>query len=312
MHMSLPHPARRHMLARTAVSRLRVFGELVVAAVKKWSDDRAPSMGAALAYYTAFSIAPLLLIVTTIAGLVFGRDAAEGAIAGQISGLVGAHAAEAIQAMLQNADRQDGGMFATAVGFVMLLIGATTVFVELQNDLDRIWKAPERNGSGVTAFLVTRLLTFGMVLGIGFLMIVSLVVTSAVAALGQVWSAAFTGMEIALQVLNFVVSFLVTAVLFAMIYKILPNARIAWRDVTVGAAINALLFSLGKFLIGLYIGKSAVSSSYGAAGAFAVLLIWVYYSTQIFLLGAEFTYVYAHREGSHAEKPAALLTAPPP
>ncbi|MEC5397314.1 YihY/virulence factor BrkB family protein [Uliginosibacterium sp. H1] len=312
MQLSLSRPSHGHRVARSVVSRLSIFGELVVAAVTKWSDDRAPSMGAALAYYTAFSIAPLLLIVTTIAGLVFGRDAAEGAIAGQISGLVGAHAAEAIQAMLQNADRQDGGLVGTLIGFGMLLVGATTVFVELQNDLDRIWKAPERTGSGVMNFLVGRLLTFSMVLGIGFLMIISLVVTSAVAALGQVWSEAFVGMEIALQVLNFAVSFIVTAVLFAMIYKILPNVRIAWRDVTVGAAINALLFSLGKFLIGLYIGKSAVSSSYGAAGAFAVLLIWVYYSTQIFLLGAEFTYVYAHREGSHSDKPAALLTAPPP
>lgn len=257
-------------------------------------------MGAALAYYTAFSLAPVLLIVITIAGLVFGRDAAQGALFHEIAGLVGPKAGEAIQAMLQNAYKTGGGVAGTIAGIGALLVGATTVFVELQDDLDLIWKTEKRTGSGIWNFIRSRLLSFGMILSIGFLLIVSLVVTSAVAAIGTIWNNTFVGMEILLQILNFLVSFGIITLLFATIYKVLPNTRIAWSDVWIGAGVTSLLFAIGKFAIGLYLGKSAISSSYGAAGAFAVLLIWIYYSTQIFLLGAEFTYNYSHDRGSHA------------
>lgn len=279
---------------------------LFKASIKSWSDDRAPSMGAALAYYTAFSLAPVLLIVITIAGLVFGREAAQGVLFGQIADMVGPQAGQAIQAMLENGHESGGGVLGTIVGIAMLIIGATTVFVELQDDLDRIWKAEQRTGSGIWNFIRTRMLSFGMILAIGFVLIVSFVVTSLVAAMGQWWSNAFVGMEAVLQVVNFLVSFGIITLLFAMIYKILPNVTIPWSDVWIGAGVTSLLFSIGKFLIGLYIGKSAVASSYGAAGAFVVLLLWIYYSTQIFLLGAEFTYNYSHDRGSRAGQKKAV------
>lgn len=265
--------------------------------VAAWKKDRAPSMGAALAYYTAFSIAPLLIIVIAVAGLVFGRDAAQAAILGQMQGLLGADGGEAIDAMLTSAGDLGSGVLKTIVGIVMLIIGATTAFVELQDDLDRIWKAPPRVGSGIFNLLRSRLLSFGMILGIGFLLAISLVLSGAVSALGNYL---FSGMEVLLQVANFVISFVVITVLFAMIYKVLPNVEIEWRDVWVGSAITALLFALGKFLIGLYIGKSDVASSFGAAGPFVVIMLWIFYSTQIFLLGAEFTYLHARRNSPEA------------
>ncbi len=274
---------------------------LVKQAAAAWKKDRAPSMGAALAYYTAFSLAPLLIIVIGVAGLVFGRDAAQAAIIGQVGGLLGADGGKAIDAMLTSASDLGSGVLATVVGVVMLIVGATTAFVELQDDLDRIWKAPPRVGSGIINLIRSRLLSIGMILGIGFLLTVSLVLSGAVSALGNYL---FGGMEILLQVANFVVSFVVITVLFAMIYKILPNVKIAWRDVWVGAAITALLFAIGKFLIGLYIGKSDVASSFGAAGPFVVIMLWIFYSTQVFLLGAEFTNLHARRN-SPQEAPAA-------
>ena len=259
-------------------------------AASRWVEDRAPSMGAALAYYTAFSLAPLLIIVIAIAGLVFGQEAAQGAIMDQIQGLLGEEGGQAIQSMLANASDLGTGITATVIGFAALILGATTAFVELQDDLDRIWKAPPRAGSGIINLIRSRLLSFGMILGIGFLLTVSLVLSGAISALGKYF---FADMEAVLQVANFVVSFAVITLLFAMIYKILPNIQIEWKDVWVGAAITALLFALGKSLIGLYIGKSSVSTSFGGAGPFVVLMVWIYYSTQIFLFGAEFTRVHA-------------------
>lgn len=273
---------------------------LIRQSINGWIEDRAPSMGAALAYYTAFSLAPLLLIVIAVAGLVFGEDAARGAILDELSELVGADGAAAIQAMLAGLDGKKEGIFAAVVSAVTLFIGATTAFVELQSDLDRIWKVETRTAGGVWGFLRTRLLSFGMVLGIGFLLLVSLVISAFVSTLEKFWGGWFVGVELLLQASNFLVSFGVITVLFAMIYKILPSVDIEWDDVWIGALVTSLLFSVGKFLIGLYIGKSAVSSSLGASGTFVVLLLWLYYSTQIFLLGAEFTYAYAHGRGSHA------------
>jgi len=267
--------------------------------VTAWIDDYAPSMGAALAYYTLFSLAPLLLIAVSIAGLVFGPDAARGEIFEQLQDVIGDEGAAAAQALLQSLNRPAQGLVGTVVGLATLLLGAASVFGELQNSLDRIWRAPpRREGSGLWTLLRARLLTFGMVLGIGFLLVVSLLASAAIAAVGKRYANAFGGWAFVAEALNFVVSFAVITALFAMIYKILPRVRIGWRDVWVGAAATALLFSLGKSLIGLYLGRTGVASGFGAAGSLIVVIVWTYYSAQVFLLGAEFTHVYAHACGS--------------
>jgi len=288
-----------------------------------WSGDYAPSMGAALSYYTLFSIAPLLLIVIAIAGFVFGAEAARGEIFGQLAGLVGADGAKAVEGLLQAADRPRQGMIATIVGIATLLIGATTVFGELQNALDRIWRAPAREkSSGWWNLLRTRLLSFGMILGIAFLLTVSLVLSAALSALGKWWG----GVEVVAHILEVVLSFGLTTVLFALIYKFIPRVHVAWHDVWIGAGVTSILFAVGKLLIGLYLGKASVASSFGAAGSLVVLMLWVYYSAQIFLFGAEFTWVYAHEHGSRrgqtrpgseaaeppSERPAAQLPHPLP
>lgn len=267
--------------------------------VNAWIDDRASSMGAAIAFYTMFSLAPLLLISIGIAGLVFGEDAARNAIVGQIGGLIGETGAEGIRSVLDAARDPEGGAVAALVSMVTLVVGATTVFAELQTDLDVVWKVPpEKQSSGIWGLLRARLLSFGMVLGVGFLLIVSLILNAALAALGKWWGAWFGEWELTLQTVNFIVSFVVVTGLFAMIYKILPSEKIAWGDVWIGAAVTSLLFAIGKFLIGLYIGRSALASGFGAAGTFVVVIVWVYYSSLVFLLGAEFTHEYARGEGS--------------
>ncbi len=276
---------------------------LIKQSVASWIDDYASSMGAALAYYTLFSIAPLLLIVISIAGFFYGEDAARGAIFDQLSGLIGNEGAAAVQGLLKSVNEPTTSVFATIVGLVTLLVGATAVFGELQDALNRIWRAPALVERGaIWNLLRRRVLAFGMILGIGFLLIVSLVLSAVLAALGKWMGPAFVGWEAALQLINFVIGFATITVLFAMIYKIMPRVTIAWRDVWLGAVVTALLFSVGKFLIGLYIGKSSVASGFGAAGSLVVLLVWIYYSTQIFLLGAEFTWVYANLHGSRRGK----------
>jgi membrane protein len=274
---------------------LKQMWALIKTAATSWSDDYAPSMGAALAYYTMFSIAPLLLIVISIAGLIFGEEAARGEIFGQLQGMMGEEGAAAIQGLLQSASKPATSVMATIISVLLLIVGATTVFAELQSDLDRIWRAPAKDQkSGIFALLRARLLSFGMVLGIGFLLMVSLVASAGVSALGKWWAPAFGAWEVLLQIVNFVVSFGLTTAVFAMIYKFMPRVHIAWRDVWIGATVTAMLFTIGKFLIGLYIGKSGVASGFGAAGSMVVVLVWVYYSAQIFLMGAEFTWAYAH------------------
>jgi membrane protein len=278
---------------------MRGIWQLAKESVSAWVDDYAPSMGAALAYYTLFSIAPLLLIVIAVAGFFLDREAAQGAIVVQLDALMGEEGAIAVEGLLESASEPGRGAVATVVGGVTLLIGATTVFAELQSALDRIWKVPARErASGLWSLLRQRLLAFGMILVLGLLLLVSLVISAALAALGQWWSGFFEGWEAALHVINFVVSFALTTGLFAAMYKLMPRAEVSWRHVWVGAVVTALLFTIGKFLIGLYIGKSGVTSGFGAAGSMVVLLIWVYYSAQIFLLGAEFTRVYAERRGA--------------
>ncbi len=271
-------------------------------AVAAWIDDYASSMGAALAYYTLFSIAPLLLIVISLAGLVFGPDAARGEIFAELRGMMGDQGAAAAQALLQSLNKPAQGVFGTALGLVLLGVGAISVFGELQDSLDRIWRAPGRPaGGGLWALVRARLLSFGMVLGIGFLLIVSLVASAAVAALGKFSAPLFGGWVVVAELLNVAVSFALVTVTFALIYKIIPRVKIGWRDVWTGAAVTALLFAIGKSLIGLYLGRSSFASGYGAAGSLVVLLVWMYYSAQIFLLGAEFTWVYAHTFGSRAK-----------
>ncbi|HKQ26254.1 MAG TPA: YihY/virulence factor BrkB family protein [Burkholderiales bacterium] len=287
--------------------------QLANTALKNWMNDYAPSMGAALAYYTVFSIAPLLIIVIAVAALIFGQDAAQAAIMDQARGMIGENGAKAIEGMLASAQKPKQGMIASSLGVLLLFIGATSVLAELESNLNRIWKVEPDKRSGIWHFIRTRLLSIGMVLAIGFLLIVSLVVSAAIAAWGKYWGDWFGGMETLLHVTNFVVSVGIVTVLFAIIYKFMPQVAIRWRDVWIGALVTSLLFSFGKFLIGLYIGKSGVESSYGAAGALAVLLVWVYYSAQIFLLGAEFTKVYAESHGSRKnEKPRTVASTGTP
>ena len=281
------------------------FRHLVMETVTRWLDDYAPSMGAALAYYTLFSLAPLLVIVIALAGFVFGRDAVEGQIVLELKDLIGPQGATTIEALVKSASNPKVGTVAIVIGLVTLLIGATSVFSELQSDLDRIWRAPPHPNEGWLGLVRQRLGAFSMVMGIGFLLLTSLVISAALAALGTWWSAWFGNAAALLEVANFVVSFVLTTLLFAMIYKILPRVAIEWRDVWVGSAVTALLFTLGKVAIGLYLGKSGVATAYGAAGSVVILLIWVYYAAQIFLLGAEFTHVYAQTRGSLAVKAGA-------
>lgn len=267
--------------------------------ISSWLDDYAPSMGAALAFYTMFSLAPLLLIVIAVAGLVFGEDAARGEIAAQLQALMGDGGARAIQDMLAAAQKPAEGGFATAIGAVLLFIGATTVFGELQDALDRIWRVPARSrAGGWTDLLRSRLLSFGMVLAIGFLLMVSLVASAGLAAAGRWWSPlAGDGYALAVAA-NAGIDFLLAAFMFALIYKVMPRVRVLWKDVWIGAVFTAVLFTLGKYLIGLYVGRSGVTSVFGAAGSLVGVLLWVYYSAQIFLIGAEFTWVYANVLGS--------------
>ena len=276
-----------------------------------WSDDYAPSMGAALSYYTLFSIAPLLLIAISVAGLVFGPDAARGEIFGQLKDLMGAEGAQAVERLLQNANQPREGVIGTITGVGVLLLGATSVFNELQNDLDRIWRVPEEaKPSGLWTLLRTRLLSFSMVLGVAFLLMVSLVMSAALAALGKWWAPAFAGWQVLAHLVDLAVSFSLMTVVFAMIYKFMPRARIRWRDVWVGAAVTSALFAVGKFAIGLYLGRASIGSAFGAAGSLVVVMVWVYYSAQIFLLGAEFTRVYAHAHGSRQGEVQAAVARP--
>ena len=280
--------------------------ELVKKAGSAWVDDYAASMGAALSYYTVFSLAPLLLIVVSVAGLVFGDEAVRGELFGQLRGLMGADGAKAVEGLLASVSKPSEGIIGTVSGIALLLVGATTVFGELQDALDRIWRAPARDkSSGLWGLIRTRLLSFGMILALAFLLMVSLVLGAVIAALGKVFDAYLGGWETFAQLVNLVIGFGLTTLVFGIIYKWMPRVSVAWRDVWVGASVTSLLFTLGKFLIGLYIGKSGVASGFGAAGSLVVIFVWVYWSAQVFLLGAEFTWVFANSHGSRKHLPGA-------
>ena len=279
----------------------------------KWNEDHAPGLGAALSYYTVFSLAPLLMIVIAIAGLVFGQEAAQGQIMGQIQGLVGEDSAKAIQSMIEEARKPAAGILATVIATVMLLFGATGVFAQLQESLNIIWKVEQKAGEGMWKMLKDRFISLLAVLGTGFLLLISLVISAGLSAVGATLAHVLPGPEFVLQILNFLVSFAVVTLLFAMIYKLLPDKPVRWGDVWIGASITSLLFTIGKFFIGLYLGKSDVGVAYGAAGSLVVILIWVYYASQIFLFGAEFTAVYAASRGTqpvptpHVQEPRGTL-----
>lgn len=277
-----------------------MFWQLLKEAASQWSEDKAPRMGAALAYYGVFSLAPLLLLAIAVAGLVFGEQAARGEVLGQIQSTVGPTAARAIEDLLQNASHPASGVTATVVSLVVLLFGASGLFLELQDALNTIWKVAPRPGLGLMTMIRARLLSFAVVLGTGLLLLALLAVSTGLTVVDtylKPFAHALPGGPWLWKAVNLGVSFGLVAFLFALIYKLLPDAEVAWRHVGHGAVLTALLFNAGKYAIGLYLGETSVSSAFGAAGSVIILLVWVYYSAQILLFGAEFTRAYALRTG---------------
>lgn len=282
--------------------KLKVFWELLKETYDEWSNDNALRLGAALSYYMIFSLPPVLLIVIALAGFIFGEDAARGRIVEEIQGLIGRSGAEGVETMIRNAYKPEAGIIATIVGVVTLIIASTGVFAELQDALNTVWNVKPAEGRGILDILRVRLFSFIMIVGIGFLLLVSLVVSAGISALNDYvlqYQADLLSKTL-LQIINLVVSLAISTGLFAMIYKLLPDVRIAWKDVWLGAFFTSMLFTIGKFAIGLYLGNSDIGSSYGAAGSMAIILFWVYYSSQILFFGAEFTQVYSRRFGRAA------------
>jgi membrane protein len=280
---------------------LKPIVELVKQTASEWIDLGVSRMGAALAFYTLFAIAPLFVIVLAMAGFWFGEEAARREFFSQVSGLVGSEGGEAIQALVSAAHKPKNGAWATLIALATLFVGATGVFVQLQDALNQIWGVRRTAGRGLRNFIKDRLLSFVLIVGIGFLLLVSLVLSAGLSALGKFMVGLLPAQANLWQGLNFVVSFGVITLLFAMIFKVLPDVKLAWRDVWLGAMITALLFNLGKFLLGLYLGRSSVTSAYGAASSLVIVLLWVYYSAQILFFGAKFTQIYSTRYGSHLE-----------
>ena len=277
----------------------RAIRSLVAETVSGWTAINAPRLGAALAFYTTLSMAPLLLFSIAIASLVFGRDAAEGRIVAQIGSLVGPQGAAVLQSLLLSSAQESSSIIWAVAGIFMLMFGASGVFGELRDSLNLVWGV-RTAGSGWRGMLRCRFFSFAMVVGIGFLLIVSLLVSTAIAAAGKFFEQFLPAPEVVLHLGSLLVSFLTVTVLFALLYKVVPDVSIEWTDVWTGAAVTSLLFSIGKSLIGLYLGKTSVGSAYGAAGSLVVFLVWVYYSAQIFFLGAQFTHIFAERHGSRA------------
>ncbi|MCU0760161.1 MAG: YihY/virulence factor BrkB family protein [Steroidobacteraceae bacterium] len=301
-----PRAARWRRPLQRLEARLRPGGwELLKRTFERWSAHEAPRLGAALAFYSMLSLAPLMVLVVAIVGLAFGETAAATQVAGQVRDMVGEEGAEAIQALVWNARTSSASTLASAIGIATLLFGASSVFAELRAILNLVWEAERPQGLGFVTLLRHRFFSFGMVLGVGFLLIVSLTISAALAAASKYFSQWLPVPAEALDALNFIVSFAVTTGAFALIYKYVPVVRIAWNDVWIGAFATALLFTVGKTLIGLYLGRASFGSAYGAAGSLIVVIVWVYYSAQIFIFGAEFTHVYAHTRGSRCPQGAA-------
>ena len=277
--------------------KVKTILSLLKEAFKEWQQDKASLLAAALAYYTVFSITPLLVIAIAIVGAVFGQEAARGEILAQINSLVGEQGAQAIEMALNNANQPEISSIASIISVVILLIGASGVFAQLQEALNTVWNVTAKPEGGIWIFIRKRLLSFGMVLAIGFLLLVSLIISAVLSGVSKMEMDLLPGLDSLWQFLNFGVSFGFITVLFALIYKYLPDVKIRWKDVWVGAITTALLFGLGKYLIGLYLGRGSLGSAYGAAGSLIVFLAWVFYSAQILLFGAELTQVYARRYG---------------
>jgi membrane protein len=280
-------------LFRAMKKYIQVFKETF----QEFGEDKVPRLGAALAYYTIFSIGPLLLIAVAMAGIFWGQEAAQGKISGELGKVFGSQMAESLEMMVQAADKSKSGMLATIVGVITLMLGASGVFGQLKDALNTIWNVEKKKTSGIMGFVTERFLSMAMVLGIGFLLLITLVVDAAISAMGG-YVEKYVGGEAVAQALQLGLSFVIAVVLFACIFRILPDLKIAWHDVWFGAAFTAVLFVLGKFGLGVYLGKAAPGSAYGAAGSLVILLIWVYWSAQILFLGAEFTQVYARTFGS--------------
>jgi membrane protein len=265
--------------------------------IKGWTDHSAARLGAALSYYTIFALPPLFVILIFIASLWLDEQMVRSELFGQVGGLIGAKGAQAIESTLEASNPQKQGLIASILAIGTLILTATGLFIELQSDLNQIWGVKAKPGQGIWGFIKVRLLSFGTLVGIGFLLLVSLVISAALSAAGKYFTGFAPGLNVLWMVFNFAFSFLVITALFAMIFKVLPDIKIAWRDVWVGAGLTALLFTIGKFLLGLYLGKNSTVSAYGAAGSLVLILLWVYYSGQILFFGAEFTRVYANRFG---------------
>ncbi len=289
---------------------LRTAWELTTESLSEWRKDGGAQLGAALAFYTIISLAPLLIVVIMIAGVVFGEDAAQGEIMAQIIDLIGYEGAVLVEEMLVKASQPQEGILPQALGLAALIFGATQVFYQLRESLNRIWDTRSDPYHTVISILRARALAFTTVLGVGFLLLVSLVVSAALAALHSYTAGLFFGAEILVQALNIVIPFMVISVLFALLFRVLPNAKVRWRYALIGGSVTALLFSIGKFAIGWYLGQRAIGSVYGAAGSLVVLLIWIYYSAQIMLLGAEFTKVYHRRVGAPEDGESLIEPAP--
>lgn len=279
---------------------------LIRETVAAFIDDEALTRGAAIAFYTVISIGPVLFIVVAIAGLVFGEDASRGAISNELGSLMGQQSADLLQTAIESAARRSTGILAAAIGIATLVITASGVFTEMQQTLNVIWRA-EMRGTTVSRLIRARAVSLGLVGALGFLLLVSLVISTLLSALGSYINAYMPFGNLILQTLTFLLSFGLIALLFGAIYKVVPDRKIEWRDVMTGAVVTAFLFTVGKSLISLYIGSSTIASSYGAAGSLIVVLLWIYYSAQIFLLGAEFTKVYASHRGSHRTRKRDLL-----
>jgi membrane protein len=285
--------------------------ELAKAAAAKWNEINAPRLGAALAFYTMLSLAPLLVLLIAIVGLVYGPKMGQSQILAQVENLMGYQGGKFVATMLFNATRLSSGLAAAAVGVVLTLLGASTVFNELRDSLNQVWDAKKETAAGIVGIVQSRFFSIALVLGIGFLLLVSLLFSAAIAAAGKFFGEFLPLPEAALQALNALLSFFAVTVLFALLFKVVPDVHIEWRDVWVGSAVTSALFSLGKLVIGLYLGKAGVGSAYGAAGSLVVFLVWVYYSAQIFFLGAAFTQAYTERHGSLARARAARFWVTP-
>ena len=276
-----------------------------------WLDDKAPRLAASLAFYTLLSLAPMLVVAVSIAGLIFGEDAARGQIAGQLNGLLGPTGADTVQSILAHAKTPSSGIVGAVVGIALAVFGASGVFGELQTSLDQIWHVESKPGRGVKGFLRDRVFSFTLVMGVAFLLLVSLVLSAALAAIGTYFSHTLPGGEALWHILNLVISIGVTAVLFGLIFKIVPDVEIRWHDVWLGALVTAILFTGGKFLIGLYLGRSSVASPFGAAGSVVALVVWIYYSAQILFFGAELTRAHTEQRGVHVKPSANAVPVSP-